>query len=157
MTVTREAVYQALFNKVSSITDFVTAERRLIKPDSVPKEAMPALFQVQVDELSEYEKQIHGTPVKRVFKVDLYIYIHAPDPVYNPSTNIGTTIYPSSIINPILDKLDAILKPDAFPNRTQTLGGLVQYAYVGNIRYYNHPNGTQMMVVAPIEMLVVMP
>jgi hypothetical protein len=152
MLASREQIYQALFDKISSITDFVVAERRLVKPESVTAEDMPALFMIQANETSEAQKQLHGTPIKREMTVHVEMYVRSPDPVIDKDTGISTLTYPCSIMNPLVDKLDNILLP--IPgNPRQTLGGLVEWVYVGEVKYYNHPTANQMMLTVPITML----
>lgn len=149
----REAIYQGLFNKLQSLSDFVVAERRLVKPEVVLTSWMPALFQIQKTETTEFDKQVHGTPVRRILNVVVRIYVNSPPPVDNGS-GILQQPFPSSILNPIVDKLENLTKPEAF-NRTQTLSGLVQYVKLGEIKYFEHLTSAQIMMEAPIEMMVI--
>lgn len=148
---TREQIYQALFQLVSSATfvtpnsgptSFKVAQRRYKKPDSVLKTDMPALFQVQRTEKLHGVKIDHGLPIKRNLFVELHILVHST-----------SSEFPSSVMNPILDAVDNALAPPQ--GQKQTLGGLVEWVYVDSaaIRHYEHTNGNQMVSVVPINIL----
>lgn len=140
----REAAYDALFQLLKTLTDFVTAQRRYIKPEAVAQTDMPALFQWQKMEPSEAEKQVHGTPIKTILEVNVFIFVHTTG-----------TEWPSSVMNPIMDKLDVLLKPKTPADRTNTLSGTVQWVYRGQPTYGEHSDGNQMAVHIPIRMLYV--
>jgi hypothetical protein len=139
--VNRELVYQALFTKVGSAAGFVTAGRRLRHWSDVAAAEQPALFQVQK---FETVKRDAGLPPKWTLGIDLFVYAHAPDDV-SPA---------ASVINPLLDAVEAALAPDLVSN-LQTLGGLVAHCWIaGKIETDEGVLGGQAVAIVPIEILV---
>lgn len=110
----REAIYKALFEKVSSIDGLVTTSRKLLHWDKVPKEEMPALFQIQINETPMQSK---GMPTAWEMSAELYLYVY---------DETGT---PATLLNEYLDKIETALKPNA--NGFQELGGLVSHCWIG--------------------------
>ena len=140
---TREAVYSALYAKVSSAAGFVTKSRRAEHWEDVPQGMQPALFMLQ---RSETPALVAGLNPVWTFTVEFYIYAH---------TQGDQAIVPASIINPLVDAVSNALAPDAVSNK-QTLGGLVQHAWIdGSIEVYEGILGDQAVAVIPVTLKVV--
>ena len=114
----REVIMQALFALVSGSAPFVTASRRLKLWTDVPPGERPAIFQYERDDV--YANGKNYLPIVEM-NVDLYIYTA-------PGMDSGVT--PISILNPLLDAVDAALKPSPSTPGKQTLGGLVSNCYI---------------------------
>jgi hypothetical protein len=118
--VNREAVYQALFARVSAATwgappvGFAYAGRRVRLLDDLP--AKPALCQ---GEHGEEVERLAGRPPRRWLLATLIIHHVTGDP-----DTPGATVN-----NLILDALDQALRPDG-PDGCCTLGGLVAHAAI---------------------------
>ena len=138
----REQIYAALFSRVSSIPDIVTASRRLKHWNDVPDHEQPALFQSQKDELANARSDL---PTVWTFNVELYLYCHSggnPDAV------------PATILNPLLDAIEDAFKPDY--SGYQTLGGLVHDCVIdGRIETDEGLLGPQSIAIIPIKITVV--
>lgn len=115
-TPTREEVYQAFFDLVSQSSAFVTASRKFRLWTDVPLEARPALFVLERNEDSEMGARATVAGVV-TYNVDVFIYTNAQD-----------AAVPASIMNPLLDALDAALAPP-YPGAKQTLGGKVYHVW----------------------------
>jgi hypothetical protein len=139
--VTREPIYAALFALVSTAANFVTVSRRLRHWTDVGAAEQPALFLIQKSENAEERRPL---PVKWRATVDLYVYAQAPDELTAPAT----------IINPLLDAVEAALAPDPVTH-VQTLGGLVQHCWIaGRITTDEGVLGGQAVAIVPLEILV---
>ena len=114
----REAIMTALFALVSGSTSFVTASRRLRLWGDVSAGEKPAIFQYEKDD--EYKGADRHLPPTVTMNVDLYVYTA-------PGMDSGVT--PISILNPLLDAIDAALAPSRVTGR-QTLGGLVSHCWI---------------------------
>ena len=137
----REPIYAALFALVQSAASFVTVSRRLRHWSDVAAAEQPALFQIQKSETAEERRPL---PVKWRLAVDLYLYAHAPDELTPPAT----------VLNPLLDALEAALAPDPV-SHVQTLGGLVQHCWIaGRIQTDEGVLGGQSVAIVPVEVLV---
>ena len=137
----REPIYAALFALVQSTASFVTVSRRLRHWSDVAAAEQPALFQIQKSEAAEERRPL---PVKWRVSVDLYLYAHAPDELTPPAT----------VLNPLLDALEAALAPDPV-SHVQTLGGLVQHCWIaGRIQTDEGVLGGQSVAIVPVEILV---
>jgi hypothetical protein len=138
---TREPIYAALFALVSGAAEFVTVSRRLRHWTDVGAAEQPALFQIQKSESAEERAPL---PVKWRAAVDLYLYAQAPDELTAPST----------IVNPLLDAIEAALAPDPFTHM-QSLGGLVSHCWIaGKIMTDEGVLGGQAVAIVPVEILV---
>lgn len=136
---TREPVYAALFALLSGAAPFVTASRRLRHWSDVGPAEQPALFVVQKSETAERRA---GLPAKWRASADVYVYAHAPDDETAPAT----------VLNPLLDAIEAALAPQS---AVQTLGGLAAHAWIaGKIETDEGVLGGQAVAIVPIEMLV---
>lgn len=136
---TREPVYAALFALLSGAASFATASRRLRHWSDVGPAEQPALFVVQKSETAERKA---GLPVKWRASVDVYLYAHAPDDETAPAT----------VLNPLLDAIEAALAPQG---AVQTLGGLAAHAWIaGKIETDEGVLGGQAVAILPVEILV---
>lgn len=138
----REAIYAALFAKLSLVDGFTTVSRRLRHWDDVPQSEQPALFQAQKRE------SVSTTPGLNqvwVLAVDVYLYAH---------TAGDKSKSPGEIINPLLDAVVAALAPSPISNK-QTLGGLVEHAWIdGTIETDEGVLGEQGVCIVPITIKV---
>ena len=76
--INREAIYQALFDRVQSVPGIITASRRGRLAQNVAPEDQPALFQEQVGEVVQYQGE--GLPPTYRLNVDLVLYVRVDDP-----------------------------------------------------------------------------
>jgi hypothetical protein len=137
----REPIYGALFALLSNAADFTTASRRLRHWSDVGPVEQPALFVVQKSETAERKS---GFPPKWRAMVDVFVYVHAPDDVTPPST----------VLNPLLDAIEAALAPGG-AGGPQTLGGLAEHAWIsGKIETDEGVLGGQTVAIVPVEILV---
>lgn len=109
---------QALFLLVSGSAGFVTASRRMQLWGNLSPEQKPALFMRETGD--EYTGAKNATPPAVIMSVELYVYTA-------PGMDSGIT--PSSVMNPLLDAIDAALAPSKVTGR-QTLGGLVWHCWI---------------------------
>ena len=138
---TREPIYAALFALIQSAAPFVTTSRRLRHWSDVAAAEQPALFMIQKSETAEERRPL---PIKWRARVDLYLYAQAG----------GELTAPASVVNPLLDALEAALAPDPV-SHVQTLGGLVQHCWIaGKIETDEGVLGGQTVAIVPIELLV---
>ena len=138
---TREAIYSALFARMSAAAGFATASRRLRHWSDVGTVEQPALFQVQKSETARREA---GLPPKWTLAVDLFLYAHAPDDLTAAAT----------VMNPLLDAIEAALAPDPVTN-VQSLGGLAAHCWIaGKVETDEGVLGGQAVAIVPIEILV---
>jgi hypothetical protein len=137
----REPIYAALFALVAHAASFVTISRRLRHWSDVGAAEQPALFMIQKSENAEERRPL---PVKYRASVDLYIYAQAPDELTPPAT----------VLNPLLDAVEAALAPDPV-GHVQTLGGLVAHCWIaGRIQTDEGVLGGQAVAIVPVEILV---
>ena len=138
----REAIYSALFTKVSSAAGFVTMSRRLKHWDDVSAANQPAIFQAQKNETPA---NVPGLNQVWTLSVDVYIYVHSQN---------DHSVIPSSVLNPLIDAVEYALRPDAVSNK-QTLGGLVQHVWIdGAIETDEGVLGDQAVAIIPITIKV---
>jgi len=140
----REPIYGALFAKLAAAANFVTASRRLRHWADVGPAEQPALFQAQK---SETAKHARGLPPRWTIEIDLYIYAQAPDELTAPA----------SVLNPLLDAVEAALATGGadLATGTQTLGGLVSHCWIaGKIQTDEGVLGGQAVAIVPIEIVV---
>lgn len=142
MAFVRETIYSALWARVSSVSGLKTASRRLKHFADVPKGKQPALFQVEVGEEPLPQR---GLPTKWTLKADLYLYVH--------SANDETPS--STIFNPILDAIVAVLDPPNAVSPVQTLDGNVSRCWIeGGAQIYEGVAAVdQTVIIVPVTML----
>jgi hypothetical protein len=109
----------ALFALVSGSAGFATKSRRLKLWTDVPASEKPAIFMYERDD--EYKGADRYLPPTVTMNVDLYIYTA-------PGMDSGVT--PISILNPLIDAVNAATKPGPAAGGNQKLGGLVSHCYI---------------------------
>jgi hypothetical protein len=148
MTPSREKIYAALFDKISTLSPagsalFTTVDRRLRHWSDVQIEEHPALFQSQMNEVLT---QTRGIPAKHVLNVSLYVYVHT-------EAQQDKDVVPSSLLNPLIDAIEESLAPDN-SDGTCTLGGLVSHCWIeGTIETSEGALGNQEVAIVPIHIL----
>lgn len=145
MSESTESIYAALFALVSGAPGLKTSGRRLKSWDDLSPEAMPALFQVQADQIPE---QRRGLPTKWRLMAELIVYVSdGLDPAANPST----------ALNSIRDYLVARLAVTDDPENVQRLGlASVQHAWIsGPVKVDEGPQGGISIMLIPVEILTV--
>jgi hypothetical protein len=136
----REAIYQALFARVSTAADFATATRRIKEYADVDQATQPAILQV---ELGEKWAEPGTPPQAVVLRAKLFLYCESNDPTEPVSTQINT----------LMDAVTAALAPPDIEER-QTLGGLVyNTAIVGDVTIAEGLSG-QSEVSIPLEIML---
>lgn len=149
MISTRDAIYAALFAKLLDMgprndggdDTFRVMSRRWKTWTDCP--IQPALFQRE-QERERYVQAGRGLPPKVTLQAQLWIYTRAGD---------DPNILPSTSLSAILDRLDLLLKVDAFGY--QTLGGIVSHAWIeGDLMKDPGDTDGQAVAIVPIWMLV---
>jgi len=138
----RESIMAALFALVSGSASFVTSSRRLQLWTELSAAETPAIFMAEREE--QYDRKGEGLPPVVTLNVDLYIYT-------KPGLDSGMT--PSSVLNPLLDAIDAALAPNTVTGR-QTLGGLVSHCRIEG-KLFKDPGDIDGdgMAIVPIKIL----
>jgi hypothetical protein len=138
-TIAREPIYAALYALLSGVANFNSTSRIVKHWDDVPQGQQPALFMAQGQQIANTQR---GQPTKWTLQVKIYVYARTD----------GEQV-PSTVINPILDAIEAALQGNAAEN-TQTLGGLVDYARIeGTIETDEGTLGSQAVAIIPISIL----
>jgi hypothetical protein len=143
--IVREAIYAALWALAAEAENFATASRRLRHWSDVSPAEQPALFMSEKGGVAKVKAL--GAPIVWTLFADLYLYAHSSDP-YLP---------PASILNPLLDAIEAALAP-APASGIQDLGlpTMVQHAYIaGKIETDEGVLGDQAIAIVPVEILAV--
>ena len=143
--ITRESVYAALWSLVAQAGDFATASRRLRHWADVSPAEQPAVFLCEKG--SEAKVKALGAPVVWTLHADFYLYAQSSDPYTAPAT----------ILNPLLDAVEAALAPSPATG-IQDLGMpiVVQHAYIsGKIETDEGVLGDQAIAIVPVEILCV--
>ena len=142
--INREAIYQALFDLVKDLSGFVTTSRRARLAKDVAAEEQPALF-LEEGPGETVQHQGQGLPAKHFLYVDLGFYARLDE---------DKIVAPGSILNPLIDAIEAALEPDE-DEEDQTLGGLVYYCRIsGKVLKNEGLLDGQASVVIPVEILV---
>lgn len=139
----RETIYSALFSLAASSANFVTASRRLRHwSDTAPVE-QPALFMSEKGATARVKTL--GAPTEWRLYADFWIYAYSGDPY----------VAPSSLLNPLLDALEAALLPSATTGvQNLGLGTTVQHAYIaGKVETDEGTLGDQAVAIVPVEIL----
>ena len=140
-----EAIYQALFNRLSGIDGIKTTSRRLKHFNHVAPDDRPALF---VTQGNQTEVPVKGLDAKVELEAGVYVYIHEND----------SAIPPSVQLNQMIDRVRTKLAPD-HPDicEYQTLGGLVEHCWIeGTIEVYEAAENMhydQGIAIIPIRIL----
>ena len=141
--ITREPIYAALFARVATAANFVTAARRLRHWSDLTPAEQPALFTRQKSETAAVKAL--GAPAVWTLIVELYLYAHASDPYVAPAT----------VLNPLLDAVEAALAPSATTG-VQDLGlpETVRHAYIaGKVEINEGVLRDQAVAIIPVEIL----
>jgi hypothetical protein len=140
----REPVYAALWSLVAQAGDFATAERRLKHWSDVSPAEQPAVFMCEKG--SEARVKALGAPAVWTLYADFYVYAHSSDPYTAPAT----------VLNPLLDAIEAALAPPATGVQDLGLPAVVQHAYIaGKIETDEGVLGDQAIAIVPVEILCV--
>lgn len=108
MQSTREAIGAALFAVCAALPGVITSSRRLKHWSDVPPEQRPAVFLAQGGQTPQ--QQTGHAPAWRL-SFTLHVYV---------STTGGQT--PATVLNPILDAIEAAFAPNQFNGRSTDLG-----------------------------------
>lgn len=139
----REAIYSALFDRLKAIPGLRTTSRRLRHWSDVDASQQPALFQAQGRETATPGDPARGVPTKWTLSADVYIYVRTD----------GDQV-PGTVMNPLLDAIEAALRNDNAMQRVQTLGGLVERCWIeGDIETDEGTLGDQAVAIVPIRIL----
>jgi hypothetical protein len=121
----REDVFNALAALLADVPGIGRVTRRMQMPSLMDAvDLVPGSATLMVWEHNEDTKQRgRGTPSTRTWEAYLVVYFKNPD----------QTIPGATIINPILEGIEAALEPLPSPANTQTLGGLVSHAWIEGV------------------------
>lgn len=147
MAIDREAIYSALWDRVSGAAQFVTAERRLRHWTDVSAAEQPAIFMTQKRQHGTAHQGAVNLPVVWRLEADLYIYVSSSDPF----------LAPAILLNPLLDAVELALAPD-IGTGLQDLGlpQMVRHARIeGAIEMSEGVLGDQEIAIVPVEILCV--
>lgn len=147
----REAIYSALFAKLTALTEggsplFKTATRKVKTWEDVPPEDSPALL-LKADR----ERQLReiNRPTKWEFDTAVLLYVHT-------GAQNDSTIVPNQVLNPLLDAIGACLPVDDQVRGACTLGGLVYSAAInGDIQIFLGSLGDEAVAVIPMRIITV--
>lgn len=136
----REAIWTKIFDVLTTIKDFQESGRKVIHWNDCP--AFPAVYLNQGGET--VRKPGRGIPSIYELQADIYIYCR------NESNGV-----PAIQINELLDKvIVALLPPNPIDNK-QTLGGIVEDAWVeGEISRDEGTLGDFGVAIVPFKVLV---
>lgn len=136
----REAIYAALFTRLSAIPGLKTTSRILKHWNDVPTEQRPALFTSQAGESPQTQT---GQATKWLLMVDVYVYVQTD----------GTTP-PGSVLNPILDAIEAIFPLHPITGKHTLDAPGVEWARIeGQIQTDEGTLGNQAVAIVPIHIL----
>ena len=141
----REAIAVALFNVLQTIPGINFYYRRPALWDETTP--MPALYMGQTDENATYSGDNTALGLYSIeFPVTIYI-----------NAGLDPNVTPDTLLNTLMDAVDAALAPPPYPPNQQTLGGLVAYARREGevIRIPGYLDG-QGMVLFKVKVLVPM-
>jgi hypothetical protein len=146
MIANREAIYAALFAVVSASAPFVTMSRRLKHWGDLAMEQQPALFMAQKPEGVTQQK---GLPSKHNLAVEFFVYA---------KTGEDESQIPATIINPLIDAIEAALAPDPvlgyFPLIVN--GQTISHCWIdGQIDNDEGVLGSQALAIIPVRILAV--
>jgi hypothetical protein len=147
MPIAREPIYAALFALIDTAVEgqAATVSRRFALASAVPTAMQPAVFQVEKNERVE---RTRGLPAKYHLAADIVIYVQ--------SGINDTSVIPSIALNGLLDAIDAAMQPNpGDPLNNQTLGGLVEHAWInGETLIFEGTLQGQSVAIVPIQMYV---
>ncbi|NHR05729.1 hypothetical protein HA052_11010 [Chromobacterium haemolyticum] len=139
----REHIYAALFERLKAIPGLRTTSRRLKQWGDVDSSQQPALFLAQGRETATPGDPARGVPTKWLLHPEVYLYVRTT----------GNQA-PGTVMNPLLDAIEAVTKPDNPMQRVQTLGGLVERCWIeGDIETDEGTLGDQAVAIVPFRIL----
>ncbi len=145
---TREPIEAALFAFSSAIAAsdgsqlFKMATRQVKSWDNVAPEDQPALLLLPRKELAQRKK---GLPTKWTGEYDLLVYVHT-------GANNDPTVTPATLLNAVLDAVEASIKVDDPFNDACTLGGLVSHCAIeGEVIKFLGSLGDEATAIVPIQ------
>ena len=135
----REPIYAALFAKLAAVPGIVTASRKLKHWSDVAAIEQPALFMAQGTETAI---RAAGLLTKWVLDVKVYVYVN--------TTGVDA---PATSLNPILDAIEAIMRP-AIAGAQQSLGNLAHDVRIeGVIETDEGSLGDQAIAIVPVRII----
>lgn len=136
----REPIYAALYAKLAAIAGLRTTSRVLKHWNDVQPEQQPALFMAQAREVPTTTT---GQPSKWDLFVDVYVYART-----------GGSQVPGTVINPILDAIEAALPLHPVTGKHMLDAPGVEWARIdGTIETDEGTLGDQMVAIVPIHIL----
>ncbi|MDE2101878.1 MAG: hypothetical protein KGL39_31825 [Patescibacteria group bacterium] len=136
MNNSRESIYAALFSLLQTATGLTTASRRFKTWD---QSTGTALYQVQ-----KSEKATSKLPGAKRWELSVDVYLYAVADQSNTA--------PATALNALLDAIEAALQPE--PGVKQTLGGLVDQAYIDGVIQVNTGDiGDVMFAIIPVTIV----
>src|SRR5260370_14780665 len=115
----RETIYAALWELGAGAGNFASANRRLRHWSDVAPVEQPALFMSEKG--GHAAVKALGAPIVWTLFAEFYVYVHSSDPYLAPAT----------ILNPLLDALEAVLAPTPSTGiHNLGLHEMVQHAYI---------------------------
>lgn len=136
----REAIYSALFDRLSGIAGLKTKSRILKHWRDVPAEQQPALFMSQS---SESPRTTTGEAQQWTLAVDVYVYVQTDGT--NP---------PGSVLNPIIDAIEAAFTLHPITGQhTLDAPGVAWARINGTIQTDEGTLGNQAVCIIPIHIL----
>jgi hypothetical protein len=130
---TREQVFTALEALLTTVPGINTVTRRMTMPSefsTADDTRLPILMIWEQNEKTEQRGR--GTPATRTWEAFLVVYFRNPD-IGGPNVDASTLTPGATIINPILEGIEAALEPPPVSPNTQTLGGLVSHCWIEGI------------------------
>ncbi len=140
MMISRETIYAALFARVAGAAPFGRATRRASVGGVRTLADFPALFMQQTGE----QRPAGGSSTAWTLSVDLSIGVCVKDPYVAPAT----------VLNPLIDAVEAALAPQATGMQDLGLPMMVQHAYIaGVIQIEEGMWDDQAVAIIPIDIL----
>jgi hypothetical protein len=141
---TREEIINALFNRLAASGPFKTVGRRNRDPESIPPCETPALMLVEHSEKNA--RPAPNLPPKRTMSLRAIIY---------SDVGCDENAIPASLVNNLLDAIDAALVPDDPSSNRCTLGGLVYSVVIeGDVIMAPGDVTGKGLAIMPIQILI---
>lgn len=143
---TREAIYSALFAKLEAAYKFKTKTRRVRHWNAYRQENSPVL--VMIEDGETYTPSFTGEPTHVTLDVTVLVYLWVTGQISDGP------VAPISLLNPIIDALEAAIAPDA-TRQEQTLGGLVNRVWIdGRVEKSSGDQDNIAIAMIPIKVVV---
>lgn len=153
MNTARETIYDALYQKLKNglltpAGPFSLVSRRLQPWSEISPEQQPALFQVQKGE----DVMVTGRGMPQKYRLSINLEVYA----FNPASNEDPQAPASSVINPLLDSIEAFFAPDpATGVQTLQIANVSHCWIEGGIEIFEGDLNAQIMAVVPVNILTV--